>query len=202
VMLQLNTRARDRAFDLLGEKNARKAETRALNRSIASAKTLAVKVVRQDMGLKAGTVRDRIFAMKATPSKPLARLSATNARIPLIEFNAKGPEPSRGRGNGVRAKLPAPGKGRYPHAFIATMPNSGHRGVFQRDPKRSMKTPGVAYFHRTKTMDRRQAIYELKGPSVAQSFTRNAPAIEARAEEVLQTNFDHEVQYLASQATQ
>jgi hypothetical protein len=171
MQLTVDSRSRDRAFELLGKKNATKACVRALNRSIASARTLAVKVVRQDMGLKAGVVRDRITVIKATASRQIARLAATTERTPLINFNAKALK----RG-GVKAKLPSPGKGRYPNAFIAKMP-SGHIGVYQRAGKP------------------RLPIYELRGPSVAQSVTRHADDINAKAAEVFQKNFDHEVQY-------
>lgn len=145
------------------------------------------------MGLKAGVVRDRIAVIKATPTKQVARLTATNERIPLIEFNARGPYPSRGRGTGVRAKLPAPGKGSYRHAFIAFAKNSGKKLVLERYDSGGKK--GARGPRGGKT-------YQLRGPSVAQSFTRNSAAITARASEVLETNFDREVQYLASQATQ
>lgn len=193
MMLQLDTKARDRAFDLLGAKNATKASVRALNRSIASSRTMAVSLVRQDMGLKSSVVRERITVMKATPSKQVARLAASNERIHLIEFNARGRYPSRGRGTGVRAKLPPPGKGTYPHAFIAFAKNSGKKLVLERYDAGGRK--GARGPRGGKT-------YALRGPSVARSFTRNGQAIQARAEEVLQKNFDHEVEFLASQATQ
>jgi hypothetical protein len=61
------------------------------------------------------------------------QLEITGNRIPLIDFAARGPEPSRGRGRGVSYRLPG-GRSRDPHAFIATMP-SGHRGVFKRTGK-------------------------------------------------------------------
>jgi hypothetical protein len=61
---------------------------------------------------------------------------------------------------------------------------SGHRGVYQR----SAKT--------------RLPIYELRGPSVMQSFITHRAVAEARAIEMLTTNMASEVRYLVSQAQQ
>jgi len=159
---------------------ARPAIVRALNRSIASAKTAMVREVAKDLGLKASDVRDRIWTNEATLTRLQATLLASPQRIPLIDFKARGPEPSRGKGRGVTAKLPG-GAGRYPNAFIATM-RSGHRGVFQR------------------TGSRRTPITELHGPSIARSFTKNVRIGIARGAEQLVKNLRSEFKFAMSRA--
>lgn len=184
MRVSLDTRAWDRALTQLGKGNAIKAGVRAVNRTLKNAKTAMVKVVAQDMGLQAKAVRDKIAVKAAVGSGEATRgyLFADTRRVPLIDFKARGPEPSRGRGKGVRARLPG-GAGTYPKAFIATM-KSGHRGVFQR--------AGTT----------RLGIYELRGPSIAQSFTKNAAVAEARAAEMLEKNMAAEVNYLLLKAKQ
>lgn len=154
---------------------------RALNRSMASAKTAAVRLISQDMGLKASDVRDLVRVEEATPTRLTARLFASAKRIPLIRLGAKGREPSRGRPPGVRVRMKG-GAGIYPQAFIATMP-SGHRGVFQR--KVRLKGP-------------RLPIHELRGPSIWQAFQKHQAAAAARAQEQLGKNLEHEVTFALS----
>jgi len=114
-----------------------------------------------------------------------ASLGASLKRISLMKFHAKGPIPTRGKGRGVTYRLNG-GKGRLAHAFIATM-ESGHQGVFERSPGKFMR--------KSKT---RQAIHEKYGPSIGQVFRKFRPVGLARALEVFQTNFDHELQFANS----
>jgi len=113
---------------------------------------------------------------EASASRPEASLGASIKRIPLMKFNAKGPVPSRGRGRGVTYRLRG-GRGRVENAFIATM-KSGHVGVFRRAGKA------------------RLGIVELFGPSLGQVFKKFRPAGLARAWEVFQKNFDHELDFV------
>lgn len=114
--------------------NAPIAEARAVNRAIASANTALLAAVASDTGLKVATLRDRIkVGRPATPEFRRARIYASTKGIPLIQFRARGPEPSRGRGRGVTAYIQG-ATVRYPNAFIATM-KGGKRGVFQRGNK-------------------------------------------------------------------
>lgn len=107
------------------------AQARAVNRAIASANTALLSAVASDTGLKITTLRDRIrVGRPATPEFRRAKIFASAKGIPLIQFRAKGPEPSRGKGRGVTAYIQGANV-RYPHAFIATMPG-GKRGVFER----------------------------------------------------------------------
>lgn len=151
---------------------------RALNRSIASAKTVMVKEVSTDMGLKVSDLRDRIRTDEATAMRHVARLYASSKRIPLVDFDAKGPSPSRGQGRGVTAKLSGV-RTRYPNAFLADM-KSGHRGVFQRKAKP------------------RLPIRELLGPSIARVFLKHVDVGIARGEEQLVKNLQSELKFAAT----
>lgn len=167
-------------FDRL-EAGAQTAIRRALSRTAVSVRVAMARAMSDDTGLKVGTIRDRLRVEIVDHADPVARISVSGARIPLIEFGARGPEPSRGRGRGVTARLTG-GAGRYPHAFIATM-RSGHRGVFQR--RGTTRLP----------------IYELRGPSLPKVFTKYIPLGLARGEEQLAKNLEHELQFALSRST-
>ncbi len=155
---------------------------RALNRSIATGQTLAARLISQEMGLKVSTVKKFLRVRKATGQNLTATLYASAKRVPLIEFKARGPEPSRGRPGGVRSGLSG-GAPRLARAFIATMP-TGHRGVFERNP-------GAG----------RLKIHEKFGPSVWQSFKRVEPEVRARVSEQANTNIAHEVAYALARSS-
>lgn len=173
--LKLDLRETRQAFRKL-KTNAPKAVMRALNRTMENVQTVAVRSVAADLGLRQADIREALEIQRATPANLRVRLIARGARIPLIAFGARGPEPSRGKGSGVTYRLPG-GRGRVPTGFIATM-RSGHRGVFKRIARA------------------RLPIVELKGPSVVQSFTKQLAAMQARAAEQLPKNLEHEVQFL------
>lgn len=157
---------------------------RALNRGIRSARPVMVREIARDIGLRAKDVRDAMPMRDATKNRPEATLGAGLKRIPLIDFRATGPEPSRGRGRGVSYRLQG-GRSRIPSAFIATM-QSGHRGVFSRGNKRQ-STSG------------RLPISELFGPSLGHVFAKYRALALARAQEVFMTNFDHEFTFAGTQ---
>lgn len=147
-----------------------RALVRSMNRAMVSGRTFVAPLIARDMGLTSTTVRASMSIKNATYDRPVAVLGSTLKRIPLIQFGARGPRPSRGRGRGVSARTPA---GRYPHAFIATMA-SGHEGVFERRGRS------------------RLPIKELFGPSPGHVFAKYRPQTMARIKESFQTNFDHE----------
>jgi hypothetical protein len=164
---------------------ARLALVRALNRTATQSRTPIVKQIAGDLKVTQRAVRQRINIDRASRVRYAAALYASAKRIPLIEFGARGPEPSRGRGRGVSSRLPA--KRRLRHGFIATMA-SGHRGVFQRTPGKFMRR-----------RPRRQAIREEFGPSIYFAFEKFATVAQARALEVLDKNVQHEFEFALSQ---
>jgi hypothetical protein len=177
--ISLNTREMTRGFDaILTKSNA--AIARALNRSIESGKTTMARLIAADMGVKVSDLRDRILVVKATPERHVAELKASAKRIPLYDFGARGPVPSRGRGRGVTIRNPR-GSQRLPHAFIAKMA-SGHTGVFERT--------GTA----------RLPIQEKFGPSIWLVFVKNRAVGQARALEQLQKNLPHELRFALTRA--
>jgi hypothetical protein len=107
------------------------AQVRALNRAITSARVALVRVVSQDMGLKAAIVAQKMIVKEARELLPVATLKANTKKIELIEFRASGPEPSRGRGRGVSVYLQG-ARVRYPRYFIARGTKTGRRHVFER----------------------------------------------------------------------
>lgn len=162
---------------------------RALNRSITSGRALAARLISREMGLKVSTVKAALRTTSANQNHLTATLTASTKRIPLIQFNARGPEPSRGKPGGVTAKLKG-GPGRYPHAFIATMP-TGHRGVFTR-PDGVRRRRGAA-------PNRSQLpIVELKGPSIWRAFEQVEPEVRARTGEQLVKNLASEIAFALS----
>jgi hypothetical protein len=164
---------------------ARVAIPRAINRSIMTSRTQITRDLAGDLKVLQRAVRSRILVDRASRTRFSGALFASAKRIPLVEFGARGPEPSRGRGRGVSSRLPL--KRRLPHGFLATM-RSGHRGVFQRVPNAFMRG-----------RSRRQAIREEFGPSISFAFEKFAPAAQAKALEVLGANMAHEFAFAQSQ---
>lgn len=177
-----------RGFDQLARPG--RAIARALNRTAASARTVLTKDVSEDMALRQATVREQIRITQADEDHPTATVSVRGARIPLIEFGARGPEPSRGKGRGVSYST-GRGRRRLPHAFIATM-RSGHRGVFERHPTKVMRT-------QRQGRKPRPAIVEKFGPSLPHVFAKHLPAGAQRAGEQLLKNLEHELAFALSQ---
>jgi hypothetical protein len=147
---------------------------RAVLRAANSGRVEMARAIAQDTGLGVRRVRDEIGVQRVDEFG--AEISVEGARLPLIDFRARGPEPSRGRGRGVAYRLPG-GRATAPRAFIATMRN-GHRGVFQREE-------GAA----------RLPIAELHGPSLAEVFSKLVPIAQERAHAALRTNLMHEISY-------
>jgi hypothetical protein len=177
--MRLNISATQRAIRRLRER-APHMVTHAQNRAATSAVTVMSRQVAADTKLRVGVVKDQLRVESATVHRPVARVWAVASRIPLIHFGAKGPEPSRGRGKGVRART---NRALYPGAFIATM-RSGHRGVFRRLP-----------VLRSRKGKPRQApalpIVELFGPSIAHVFVKHIAAGRARYLEQFEKNVLH-----------
>lgn len=155
---------------------AQRSIVRAINRGILAARTQISRDVARDSGLKVGVVRSAIRQRNATLGLPQARLATGLNRIPLVDFGARGPEPSRGRGRGVTYKIGSGGRGRLNSAFLATM-KSGHRGVFRR------------------VGTKRLGIIELYGPSLGQVFAKYRAAALERGLEVFISTLDHELDY-------
>lgn len=170
--MRVSTAGMEQRIALLRDR-APQAIARALNRAGTSGRAYMTQQITKDTGLTSKHVKREILIEKG---REFINLVIRGARLPLIAFGAKGPEPSRGRGRGVTYRLPS-GRGRIPDAFIARM-RSGHRGVFKRSP-RSGRLP----------------IFEPKGPSLPHVFTKYLPGGCEHAGEALSRNLAHEMEF-------
>lgn len=155
-------------------KRAPVALMRALNRGITGARTVMVREIARDTGMKSKDVRDALTMRLATPDRLQTRLAASLKRVPLIDFKGKS------LATGVSFRTRGAKRGgvtvRLPSAFIATMSNS-HRGIFKRRGRK------------------RLPIKELFGPSLGHVFLKYKPAAVARGRELFQTNLEHELAF-------
>lgn len=184
--------------DLEGQPaKVQRAFVRAAKRSIDSGRSVIVKLIAADTGLAQKVVREAIKMQYPTLAEPVAAMRARTKRIPLIDFKARGPEPTRGRGAGVSYRNPGGGRSRLSHAFIATTvaqrDGSGgeHRGVFIRAANLERKSKGA--------WGPNLPMKQLYGPSIGHVFSKFRPQGVARALEVFDKNFDHELGFLNSQ---
>jgi len=183
ITLKLDTREAEAKLAQLGAR-APRVIMRSLNRSASSGRTAISRVISKDMGIKVSEVRDRINILNATLTALRVVIYASAKRIPLIQFKASGPEPSRGRGRSVRA-----GGKSYPGAFIATM-GSGHRGVFIRSGA-SRRSAGAWSLN--------LPIAELTRASIAHVFKKHEQVALDRVLEQLGKNLGHELAFEMSQ---
>src|SRR5512139_3635929 len=200
ITITANTEAVQAELRRLG-RDAPKAVARALNRTIQSVQTRAVRDVAKDLGIVQKAVRAAMKIRKATRTLLMASLAATGRRIPLIYFGARGPEPSRGRGRGVTYRLTG-GRTTIKEAFIASVPYINkatgevdtHRGVFRRMGIGARKSKGAWSMN--------LPIKQLYGPSVPHVFKKHIDAaLQQYADELLAKNMNHEVEYLLSRQT-
>lgn len=166
------------------------AVARAMNRAGVSMRALMAQRISAELKMKSGAVKDAMPLSQATAKRLEVRLSASGRAIPLINFNARGPVPSRGRGNGVRTSLGPPAAGHYPKAFIATV-GKGHRGVFVRVPGANKRGP--------KPNRSQLPIKQLYGPSIPRVFTNFSQEVLDRGEESLIKNLRSEIRYALDQ---
>jgi hypothetical protein len=162
-----------------------RAVVRAINRAILSARGVVVPAMAADIGLKQKDIRDALRLQKAMQTKPEAKLGASLKRIPLIKFNARGPQPSRGKGRGVTYKLTG-SRERLEQAFIATT-SSGHTGVFMRAMTALRMSRGA--------WSKNLPIVELRGPSLGHVFAKYRPLGVDQAKASMVTNLKHELTF-------
>lgn len=165
-----------------------KVAARAINRSITSGRAYMARQIARETGLKVGTIKDALPTTQATYLRLEARLAASLKKIPLIDFNARGPEPSRGLGSGVAYRI-GPRRTRIKDAFIATM-KSGHRGVFRRVGRGERKSRGA--------WSKNLPIVQLYGPSLGHIFQKYRVPAQGVMDRTLAKNFDHDLVYAAA----
>lgn len=166
-------------------KSANTIVARALNRASLAGRTAAFRATANDAGIPIKAITKHLKITEATKENLTATASVTGERIPLINFHARGPEPSKGRGRGVSYKLTG-GRGKAPHAFIATM-KSKHKGVFIRKGG-SGRSP--------KGWSKNLKIIEAQGPSVQNVLEKHMPEFDKRASEAVEKNLRSQIDWL------
>lgn len=191
VTLKLDTRQLHAATRRLRDK-AHVAIVRSLKRAAVSGRTVMVRAIREDAGVSTAAARGsmRIEAGRVEHDHAI-QVICTGARIPLIDFNAHGLEPSRGRGTGVSYRIGRGGRKRIRDAFIATL-KSGKRGVFKRLPPSHRMSEGA--------WSKNLPIVMLHGPSLEHVFAKNVAVGEEAARASLVKNLAHEFSYALKQA--
>lgn len=167
----------------LAPKKTALAILRSVKRGTTAAGTKAARVVASDMALKVGDARKAIRIVPPNYETLTGEVRAKLKRIPLIKFNARGPQPSRGKGRGVSYRAEGTRK-TISSAFIETMPG-GHQGVFKRAPGRSRR--GGPPHHSE------LPIRELFGPSVGHVFHRHRDEIEKHGLDVTQREINRQL---------
>jgi hypothetical protein len=192
VTVRLDDRELRATFLRLGSE-APLAMMRALNRTIGTVQTHAVRAIVADVGVPRKRVLEAASISRATPEQLVAtlsigeRLSGTSGRhagrIPLADFRA------RQTRAGVSYQIGRQGRKVLRGGFLATM-QSGHRGAFKRvtpTPTRKGKprsSPALP-------------IVEKFGPSLARVFSRRyiTDAMERLAIPTLHKNLMHEIRF-------
>lgn len=151
------------------------ASARALNKTLTSVQSVAIKTIAKDIGVKQATIRKSFALEKAYRARLKAYLRVIKAkRLSLIEIDPRAKQMAQGvcyRGeNGQRNLIPG--------AFIAVM-KSGHRGVFKRLGKA------------------RLPIHELQGVSVQNVFLKSViqTLLQDQAKIRWQEVLPHELQF-------
>ena|SRR5881392_2014021 len=190
--LRLNTTKWDRSLAVLGQR-AHVAQVRALKRAGVSARAAMVPAMATDVALKQGEIREEIrIDQSRIEGEHMVQLVIAGKPLPLITW-VRNPQPGVRRRGGVTAKLPPPGAGRYPNAFVARM-RSGHVGVFERNAGENRRGP--------KPNRSQLGIHELFGVSLVYVFQKYRPLGAEAGVDSLIKNLEHELEWALEQARQ
>lgn len=186
--MELTVQGDDIVMQELAEYSARclRALVRAMNRALASGRSVGVKGVSAEVGLQQKVVRDAMTFREATFQTLTARLGLSLKKIPLSKFNARGPEPSKGKGRGVSWRIGSVSK-RGEDMFLATL-RSGHRGVFSRVVNPSERKSLGAW-------SKNLPIFQHHGPSLGYILDKQRQPVQKAMIESFHKNFDHEMEY-------
>lgn len=159
-------------------RGAVRAMARAINRAVEAARAETVRQVQAAYHVTSAAIRETLTIARATPERLAAHVTSKGKRMPLHDFGPRPDTPGTGGpGKAPLAVATSKGEGRQPiaGAFVARM--GSHLGVYVREGKK------------------RHPLRELYGPAVPQMAGRAdlALAIEARAQEMLDSRLDHEI---------
>lgn len=173
---------------------AARALSRALNKTVSKAKTIASRAIRDQINLSAAYVRENLrgpangFDYKATVNKLTAKLSASKRGILLYQFStnsvaATGRPPEQIK---VRVK---PGRAiAIPSAFWVRT-----KGSNKLTP--AVRNSVLRQLNMTRTTDS-GSFTVLHGPSLSQVFSSVKDDIGGDMSQVLTDNFAHEMEWL------
>lgn len=159
---------------------------RGLNRAGLAGKTAMVRAVATESGIRNKDISRVISVHKAKSNDLTWSLTLKGNRIPLIAFQARGPEPSAGRGRGVSWRMMGQKKSDG-SLFISTVGKGQHRGVFRRAASPERKSKGARGFN--------LPIKEQFGPSIPHVAEKQVPVFEASAGAALEKTILHEIEW-------
>lgn len=190
--MELTVQGNDVVMQELAEYSPRclRALVRAMNRGLASGRSVGVKVISAEVGVQQKDVRKAMSFQEATFQTVTARLGLSLKRIALSKFNARGPEPSKGKGRGVTWRIGNSTK-RGPDMFLATL-KSGHRGVFSRIAPGERKSRGA--------WSKNLPIVQHHGPSLGYILDKNREPVQKAMIDSFHKNFDHEMEFQRGKA--
>lgn len=158
---------------------AQKALSLALNRSLDSAKSEAVRAVAEEYTVKQKQVRPTMRAKKSSASNLEAEIVSTGASLPLMEFKVAPRSDTTGnRRQPIRVQVKKGGGGKLTRSFI-------HKGrVYEREG------------------ETRLPIRPLSGPAVPVMLNNEqvVERVEKKAIETVEKRLDHEVGRLLDKA--
>lgn len=179
-----------RAFAQLTQKQVKSAAARALNRTAQSMRAEVARAVQAELGgLKIGDIKSRISLDLASAREDLATMSAdlvaSGKGIPLVMYQAlaRNVRTPRGKRIGVTVRVKGERK-LVQHAFLVET-KGGYVGVFQR------------------TGDSRFPLRQLYSTTIADIFRNQSflDPMRAQANETLEANLQHELEYQLSKAS-
>lgn len=150
--------------------------SRAINRVTRSAKTEAVRQVRDEYTAKAGAINKTIKVTRANPNNLSAKIESRGSSMSLLDFRVNPKKPSPRRRSPITVEVRRGSKKPIEGAFVQRMGNGGV-GVFAR--------VGSA----------RLPIRKLFGPAVPVMLNNDSvvEAVQRRAEEQLESRIGHEM---------
>jgi len=203
VSVRLDVTPWDRAIDGLGRR-AFPAMARAVNRAASSGSVQLSRDVAANLGIGVTGVKKQFTLSQASSGNLVAKVLANARPLSLKDMGARwpgAPEITLTRGQrGFRVTAMRFGKRvRYEGAFVANVKgplpsgviSPGHEGVFKRLRPSTHKSPGA--------WSKNLPINELRGPSVWLVARKLAPGVQAKAEEQLVKNLEHELGFALAQ---
>lgn len=163
MTLQINiTSDFKKAIKMLDEKNAKRAMSRAINRTLPAARKSATPTLynKFESSLTKAKLRQLMRITRANPRKLAGSISVSGGPIPLINFGAREIQSGVSFKSGSSRKV-------IEGAFIAKMPGSNKKQVWKRTGRAKVFAKQGRYKGKT---FKREPIKRLFGPSLPMEF--------------------------------